>query len=128
MIVLDACVLIAHLGANDPHHDRAERILLDTADQELVASPITVAEILVAPARANRVGEAQASLRALAVNEVTLHADASERLARLRAETGLKLPDCCVLLAGRDAAAQTIATFDDRLGTAARHLGFDVLS
>jgi hypothetical protein len=40
----------------------------------------------------------------------------------------VKLPDCCVLLAGRDAVAETIATFDDRLGTAAQHPGFDLLS
>jgi predicted nucleic acid-binding protein len=46
-------------------------------------------------------------------------------LAALRAGTGLKLPDCCVLQAAEQAHAG-IATFDDRLAAAARELGVDV--
>jgi len=42
----------------------------------------------------------------------------------MRAEVGLKLPDCCVLLAAQDASAQTILTFDDALTQAAERSGF----
>ncbi len=40
------------------------------------------------------------------------------QLARLRATTGLKMPDCCVLLAVEDAAA-SLAPSDERLAQAA---------
>ena len=54
--------------------------------------------------------------------EIPLGADAPTRLARLRAETGLKLPDCCVLLAAQDASASSVLSFDDRLSAAAERL------
>jgi hypothetical protein len=38
-----------------------------------------------------------------------------EMLDRERAETTLKMPDCCVLLAAEDAQANAVLTFDDRL-------------
>jgi len=46
-------------------------------------------------------------------------------LAVLRADTNLKLPDCCVLLAAEQTHG-AVATFDDRLATAARERGFVV--
>jgi predicted nucleic acid-binding protein len=121
VIVLDASVLIAHLDARDVHHDAATAQLLDAADQQFGASSITLAEVLVAPARAGRLADAQAALRALGVTELTLRGDAAERLATLRAESELKLPDCCVLLAAEDTGA-TVLTFDDRLAGEARRL------
>jgi predicted nucleic acid-binding protein len=45
----------------------------------------------------------------------------------LRAETRLKLPDCCVLLAAEQVSDAHVATFDDRLDVAARQRGFVVL-
>jgi predicted nucleic acid-binding protein len=64
----------------------------------------------------------------LKVSQVALLPDAAERLARLRAGTGLKLSDCCVLLAAQQSSAEAVATFDDRLAAAARKFTFDVLS
>lgn len=127
MIVLDAGVLIAHLDATDCHHDRAGELLLHAADQgrPLVASPITLAEVLVGPARGGRVDQAAAVLGQLGVRTVALPRDAAMRLAVLRAATTLKLPDCCVLLAA-DQVADAIATFDDRLALAARSHGLAV--
>jgi predicted nucleic acid-binding protein len=126
VIVVDASVLVAHLDERDAHHGAATRLLLDAAELELVASPVTVAEVLVGPARADRLSEAQGMLDALAVREVPLGPDAALRLALLRAQTGLKLPDCCVLLAAHDAHAQSVATFDERLAAVAREVGLDV--
>ena len=40
------------------------------------------------------------------------------KLARLRTATGLKMPDCCVLLAAESTNAR-LATFDNRLRKAA---------
>jgi predicted nucleic acid-binding protein len=114
VIVLDASVLIAHLDADDTHHERARERLLDAADQQFAASPITLAEVLVGPTRAGRLPEARAALGTLGVTELPLPANAAERLAQLRVETQLKLPDCCVLLAAHEAACPVL-TFDERL-------------
>ena len=126
MIVLDASVLIAHLDATDAHHDRAQRLLLQAADQELAASVVTVAEVLVAPARAGHLARATAVLAELGVASVPLDVDTHVRLAMLRAETGLKLPDCCVLLAAEQGRG-AVGTFDDRLAAAGRARGHLVL-
>lgn len=122
MIILDASVLIAHLEAGDPHHDRAEALLTELAREELGASPLTLAEVLVGPARAGRVDRATAVLEQLQVQSIPLPEDARLRLALLRAGTNLRLPECAVLLAA-ETAGTAVASFDDRLCTAARELG-----
>lgn len=122
MIVLDASVLIAHLDADDVHHQRATRLLLDTIDEPLAASPLTLAEVLGGPARAGRAGFAEGALRDLGVEVVGLDVDAPRDLAELRVRTQLRLPDCCVLLAARTAGG-SVETFDDRLHRAAADLG-----
>jgi predicted nucleic acid-binding protein len=124
MIVLDASVLIAHLDRTDAAHSRARAMLLATADFPVAASSITLAEVLVGPARTDRLALAQEALRDLAVAEVPVPAGAAARLAELRADTGLKLPDCCVLLAAEEVSADAVLTFDDRLGKRARDLGY----
>lgn len=125
MIVLDASVLIAHLDATDSHHERAGVLLRDAADEALGASPITLAEVLVGPARAGEVDRGTALLHELDVASVRLLDDAPARLAVLRAGTGLKLPDCCVLLAAEQTHG-TVATFDDRLANAATERGLAI--
>lgn len=126
MIVLDASVLIAHLDERDAQHERAVERLLELVEQPLACSVITLAEVLVAPARHRRLDVAREAIDEIGVLEITLGADAPERLASLRAETSLKLPDCCVLLAAEDARAAGVLTLDDRLARAAIQLGFDV--
>ena len=126
MIVLDASVLIAQLDADDPHHDRADRLLADSAPEALGASSVTLAEVLVAPARAGKVDRASSALHRLGVAQIPLGDDAPLRLAMLRAGTNLKLPDCCVLLAAEVVDAK-IATFDERLAEAAEERGRRVL-
>jgi len=126
VIVLDASVLIAHLDEGDEHHARATRMLEYESDALFGASSITVAEVLVGPARTGRLEEGRAALVTLGLHEVALGADAAWRLAELRADTGLKLPDCCVLLAAQEAQADALVSFDDRLVGAAGRLGVAV--
>ena len=126
MIVADASVLIAHLDERDAQHELAVERLLEAAERRLAASPVTIAEVLVGPARAGRLEAARAALRDLGLDEVPFGADAAVRLAALRAETNLRLPDCCVLLAAQDVPAGSILTFDERLGVEARGLGLTV--
>ncbi len=126
MIVLDASVLIAHLDERDAHHDHATRLLIDTAGEPLGTSTITLAETLVAPARAGRLADATGALERLAVRELPLGEGAAARLAQLRTDTGRKLPDCCVLLAAAEFGG-TVATFDSALSEAAGDLGLTTL-
>jgi predicted nucleic acid-binding protein len=124
VIVLDASVLIAHLDEGDAQHERAVERLLAAAGEPFACSPITRAEVLVGPARAKRTDVAVTALATLGVDDVALASDAPTRLANLRADTGLKLPDCCVLLAAQDAAASQVVTLDERLAREASRLGF----
>ena len=126
MIVLDASVLIAHLDERDTHHERASRLLAETGAESLGASTITLADTLVAPARRGRLDDVLAALDRLGVTELALADGAPGQLARLRAETGCKLPDCCVLLAGRESGG-TVASFDSTLVDTAESLGLSTL-
>lgn len=126
MIAVDASVLIAQLNENDARHARAEELLLRTTDHRLAASSLTIAEVLVGPALSDALEVARTALNDLEVDEVPLVAGAAESLARLRATLGLKLPDCCVLLAARYVTADAVLTFDDKLAKCAKRLGYRV--
>ncbi len=126
MIVLDASVLIGHLDGNDPHHRRSRRLLLATGSRPLGASPISLAETFVAPVRAGCLDKAQEALEHLGIVELALGEATAPRLAELRADTGCKLPDCCVLLAAQQHGA-AVASFDACLVRAARALGLETL-
>ncbi len=121
MIVLDASVLIAHLDGTDRHHVDAQRLLEASGEEPLGASAITLAETLVSPARAGRLADAEVALQRLGVGELALGENTPSRLAKLRAEVGLKLPDCCVLLAAREHTG-VVASFDSDLLAGARKL------
>lgn len=124
MIVLDAGVVIAVLDADDPFHTRAVDVVLSVAREPLRASAITLAEVLVRPARLGRSSDAERAIQQLGLEAVGIGPDASARLASLRVATGLKLPDCCVLLAAEQVRAHTVLTFDERLARAARAAGY----
>ena len=129
-ICLDASVLIAHFNPGDAHHRGATQILAEHADSQFHASTLTLAEFYAQPAKAGAeaLGVAKAGIAALRVTAVPV-AD-PERLAGLRATTGLKMPDCCVLdaaLSGPRPGAMPVATFDTALRLAAHHLGLPVI-
>jgi len=126
LIVLDASVLIAHLNQGDAHHKQGERLFAEASPETLGASPISLAEALVVPAGAGLLREAREAFERLRIVELTLGADAEYRLAELRAETGRKLPDCCVLLAAKEIGG-VVATFDAALTEAAAGLNLRVL-
>ncbi len=123
MIVLDASVLIAFLDSQDNQHVTAQQLLADAIDDDLAVNSLTLAEVLVAPTRSGHLDQALAAVGALEVAELAFPIDTAVRLAQLRMTTGLKLPDCCVVLAAEDAGA-SIASFDERLaqGAAMRNL------
>jgi predicted nucleic acid-binding protein len=126
VIVFDASVLVAYLDGDDDHHAAAEALLIAAVDDDFGANPLTLAEVLVEPARQGRLEAVQAALYELEMNELPFPPDTAAHLAQLRVSTRLKMPDCCVLLAARDRGA-TVASFDDRLARAAEDLNLAVL-
>lgn len=127
MIVLDASVVIAALSLSDLLHDRALRLLAEQVDEQLVMHAVTRAEVLVAPVRAGRADVVEGQLDGLGVSTVGLRSSDALALAQLRSRTGMKLPDCCVLLAAMESGA-VVATFDDQLARAAERLHLAVLT
>lgn len=128
MIVLDACVLIAHLDATDPHHARATALLTSFGDTPLVASTLTIAEVLVGPTRVGRHATAQVAIDRLGIVPHELPAFAEQELAQLRATTRLKMPDCCVLWTALRNGPSPLATFDQQLARVATEKGVEVHS
>lgn len=127
MIALDASVLIAHLDPADVHHVAATGILLDAAPGSMLVHTVTLAEVLVGAVKVGRGASLRDDLRAAGIEVAAHDADEPLRLAELRAGSGLKLPDCCVLdVAIRHHAS--LATFDDTLAAAARHHDVAVLT
>ncbi|WP_430644820.1 type II toxin-antitoxin system VapC family toxin [Agromyces sp. GXS1127] len=126
VIVLDASVVIAHLASHDAHHADATQFFREHPDEGFLLHAMTLTEVLVGPIRVGRGAVAQQHLGSLGIAEWSPGEGGAFRLARLRVETGLKLPDCCVL----DAAMTTrhpLATFDDRLARAAAEVGVAVV-
>ncbi|MGI8613232.1 MAG: type II toxin-antitoxin system VapC family toxin [Nocardioidaceae bacterium] len=119
MIVLDASVLIAHLNPADPHHQAATALLLTGTPGQLLVHTLTLAEVLVGGVRIGQGASMCDDLYAAGIG-LAPHDDGEPlRLAELRATSGLKLPDCCVLHVAIHHRA-TLATFDDALACAAR--------
>ena len=112
MIVVDASVLIAYLDPSDVHHVAAVEMLAD-AVPPLVVHPVTAAEVLMSPVRNGVADAVWADLLAIGVELDDTPMDPLQ-LARLRVETGCKLPDCCVL-ASAAAHGVPVTTFDERL-------------
>lgn len=126
MIAADASALIALFDSDDAHHGPALALFDEHGSSGFRVHELTLAEVLVG---AVRVGRGIQLWDELVGMGATLHAsDANDPLllAELRASTGLKLPDCCVLVAARSGGLP-LATFDDRLAAAAKSMGLVVL-
>ena len=95
-------------------------------DEPWGVSDVTLAEALVTPARVGHLEEVESALVALDIHEVPLGSGAPGRLAQMRVEVGLKMPDCCVLLAAQTNEA-ALASFDAQLISAAEKLGIGVV-
>ena len=96
-------------------------MLLEQRAEEFAASVVSLAEIYVGAARANRLADAERAIARLNVAGFALPATAARQLAEIRAATNLKLPDCCVIHAAEQHDA-TVATFDSVLADHARRL------
>ena len=113
MIVLDASVVIAFLDPNDAHHDAAQAVIVGELGKSAESvsifglHPLTIAEILVGGVRNGRAHQMLADLRSVGIVPIPSPSDEPLLLAELRTTTGLKMPDCCVLVV---ALAQSVVT------------------
>lgn len=83
--------------------------------------------MFVVPARENRLDDTSSVLDALEVQELPFGDDAAVRFAQVRVGTGLKMPDCCVLLTAETTGGR-LTSFDERLINATFARQFDVIS
>lgn len=125
-LVLDASVLIALIGPLDAHHADARRLVrMGAQSGPLLAHRITLAESAVGAARSGRADLLRTSYSRLGIAVVDSDDEEPWRLAQLRADTALSMPDCCVL----DAAIRHragLGTFDQRLAAVAAGYGVRV--
>lgn len=126
MIVLDASVLIAYLDADDAHHHESVDLLTREAASDFIAATLTLGETLVGPARSGALAAAVGALDEIGLTEASAAAGDAARLATIRSETNLKMPDCVVLVAAENAHGR-VGTFDRRLANVARERGLDVV-
>jgi predicted nucleic acid-binding protein len=126
VIALDASLLIAHFDPADAHHGGASQLLDDLATEPLIAHGLTLAEVLIGGVRVNRGTQMLADLHSIGVRLAPRDDGEPLRLAVLRVDTGLTLPDCCVLDIALSNGA-TLATFDDRLTRVAARLDVRVM-
>jgi len=125
-ITLDASVLIALTSARDPHHAQAVGLMRSSLlRRDLLIHPINMAEAAVRPTARGILESVRGMWQLLGVCVAAVDSEQVWRLAALRVETGLEMPDCCVV----DTAQRTatpLATFDLRLAQQAEQLGVDL--
>jgi predicted nucleic acid-binding protein len=126
VIVLDASLVIAHLSTGESNHHRATATIASAIGSGMWMSPVNLAEVLVGYARDGRLAQGVADIGSIGIEEWPMPSDAAIRLADIRAATGLKLPDCCVLVTAETSGA-AVASFDARLRDAAVRRGLRVV-
>ena len=127
MIVLDASALIAMLDPQDAHHATIATTLRSHAADNWRTSALTMAEVMVRAAGDEELlGVLGEDLVELGIDTVALTDEDVEPLARLRATTGLRMPDCCVILTAHTTGG-TLLTTDRMLAERARELAIPVL-
>jgi predicted nucleic acid-binding protein len=97
----------------------------DTAGFDLQMSAVSLAEVLVHPARAGKADKFLKLIDGLGLEIVPIEESDSAKLAKLRASTNLKMPDCLVLHQALKASG-SIATTDKTLARVSKEkvLGF----
>lgn len=129
LIVLDANVIIAFLDEKNVHHSRSIDLLSEYEFAPWVMHEVTLAEVLAGPAKAGTVAAEKVWAAIQELGVISAESEVSPLgVATLRAETGLPIPDCLVILTadGPDSENQ-IMTFDEPLAAKASELGYSVL-
>jgi len=123
--VVDSDVVIAALDEHDAHYRAATRGLRALADDDLLLSVVSYAEVLVQPAQDDET--MRRALDALAILDLELVAPTpaiARDAARIRA-LGVSLPDAFAMATAR-ARGATLATFDRDVRRALPRAGIEL--
>ena len=127
VIVLDANVLIALLASHDAHHRWALDLFVDSVEDKLVISSLTLSEAMVYPARNGQMDVMLRNISSLGIEISQLDPDGSMNLAYVRARTQLRMPDALVLHTAIEHNA-SLATLDAKLALAAQNESLNVIT
>jgi predicted nucleic acid-binding protein len=127
LVVLDASALIALASDTDPNHSWAMAMFRDTAAFGLQMTALTQAEVLVHPARAGKLEKFLKLIGALGLEITPIEESDSRQIAKIRAETSLKMPDA-VVLSQATKVSGSVATTDKQLAKVAKDKGLGVFS
>lgn len=94
MIVLDARVFVAYLQGEDVRNEAAETLLAREIGHDFGFNPLTIAEVLVVPARDDRLDEIRLILQELEVQRIPFPADTACKLSHFRYQLGVAVPGC----------------------------------
>jgi predicted nucleic acid-binding protein len=122
MIVLDSGILIAYANPEDAHHRGVLDLLWRVSDESFSVTALTLAEALIHPVRADIVGDMVKVIATLDLYVEDLREQDAVALARVRAATGLKMPDALVVHTA-ERFGGSVATTDARLAAAAEGRG-----
>lgn len=125
MIVIDAGVLIAVEQPDDALHAAALRFLEANVDERFVAGGVTIAESLVHAVTTEQAEELLEDYELLGIEPLDVWGSSAEAVARIRAETRLRMPDALVLHACEREGAELVTT-DAALAKAAAARGIRV--
>ena len=125
MIVLDAGVLIAVEQPDDAHHAAALRFLEANADERFAAVGVTIAESLVHAVTTEQAEDLLEDYELLGIEPLDVWGSSAGAVARIRAETRLRMPDALVVHACEREHAELV-TMDAALARAAVNRGIRV--
>jgi predicted nucleic acid-binding protein len=126
LVVLDASALIALYDGKDAHHVWAVDMFIQTVDASLQMHPLTFAEVLVHPSRSGNLELFLEGIEGLDIEIPIMTNEHSLKLASIRHETGIRMPDAAVIeLAVRTGAA--LATANANLARVAKKQGIGVM-
>jgi len=126
--VLDTNIFLIVKNKEEPHYEFSKQVLdaVDNGRMQAIISVVSVAELCVGYYLAgDEKGKQElithlASSKTFSVIEVDLRlADAA---AKIRAETGLRLPDAIMVATGLARGATYVVTYDEEFGKANRYL------
>ncbi|MDR0847852.1 MAG: type II toxin-antitoxin system VapC family toxin [Propionibacteriaceae bacterium] len=120
-VVADASFLIALLNPAETHHGSAVAYLAQS-NHHVAVHPVTLAEVLVGVVPAHQEESLLSDLESAGVSSAPPDVVDAAAMARARSTSGLKMPEA-IVLATALAMSAGLATFDDRLRSAAQRQG-----
>jgi len=127
-VVLDTNIFLNVKNREEPYFEPSRRVLdaVDEGELQAVVSVVSIAELCSGYYMAGDEGGKQTLIMHLASSKgyriVDLDLRLADRAGRIRAETGLRLPDAIILASGLARAASCIVTHDEEFKKAEGHL------